>query len=114
MQIDFNKFYKDKTILISGGGGYIGSSLTKALSQVDCTLKVVSSSSPSWLPNNCTANFSFIPGDISNLDFWLQLAQRRRSEGHLICTFQLFLKSCICFVLWQILSRLLRSLFRVS
>ena len=72
MQIDFNKFYKDKTILISGGGGYIGSSLTKALSQVDCTLKVVSSSSPSWLPNNCTANFSFIPGDISNLDFWLQ------------------------------------------
>ena len=32
------RYYKDKTILITGAAGFIGSSLVRVLSQIDCTL----------------------------------------------------------------------------
>lgn len=66
----FNKFYQDKTILISGGAGYIGSSLTKKLSEIDCKLKILGSNSVPWFPKNCIANVSYIQGDISSYDSW--------------------------------------------
>ena len=48
MQTNISKIYKDKTILITGGTGYIGSCLTHALSKIDCNLKVLSGYSSSW------------------------------------------------------------------
>jgi len=42
MQTNISKIYKDKTILITGGTGYIGSCLTHALSKINCNLKVLS------------------------------------------------------------------------
>ena len=47
MQTNISKIYKDKTILITGGTGYIGSCLTHALSKIDCNLKVLGGSSSS-------------------------------------------------------------------
>ena len=47
MQTNISKFYKDKTILITGGTGHFGSCLTQTLSSIDCNLKVLSSSSSS-------------------------------------------------------------------
>ena len=48
MQINISKFYKDRTILITGGTGHVGSCLTQTLSSIDCNLKVLSGSSSSW------------------------------------------------------------------
>ena len=47
MQINISKIYKDKTILITGGSGYVGSCLMQTLSRIDCNLKLLSSSSSS-------------------------------------------------------------------
>ena len=47
MQTNISKFYKDKTILITGGTGHFGSCLTQTLSSIDCNLKVLSDSSSS-------------------------------------------------------------------
>ena len=47
MQTNISKIYKDKTILITGGSGYVGSCLMQTLSRIDCNLKVLSGSSSS-------------------------------------------------------------------
>jgi len=48
MQTNISNIYKDKTILITGGSGYVGSCLMQTLSRIDCNLKVLSGSSSSW------------------------------------------------------------------
>ena len=47
MQTNISKIYKDNTILITGGSGYVGSCLTQTLFGIDCNLKVLSGSSSS-------------------------------------------------------------------
>ena len=73
MQIKINKFYNNKTILITGGSGYLGSSLSQKLSKIDCKLKVLGSSSNQWIPQNSIAKISFYQGDVSDFNFWLQI-----------------------------------------
>ncbi len=70
MLTNISNIYKDKTILITGGTGYIGSCLTCALSKIDCNLKVLSGSSSSWVPETKNANMKLLSGDISNFSFW--------------------------------------------
>lgn len=70
MQTNISKIYKDKTILITGGTGYIGSCLTHALSKIDCNLKVLSGSSSSWIPETNNANMTLLYGDVSNFNLW--------------------------------------------
>tara|TARA_B100000795_G_scaffold172313_1_gene129949 strand:- start:88 stop:1071 length:984 start_codon:yes stop_codon:yes gene_type:complete len=67
---NINNIYKDKTILISGGTGYIGSSLTSALSEINCKLKVLSGPSNTWAPEYKNASMTILSGDISNFSFW--------------------------------------------
>lgn len=47
MQTNISKIYKDKTILITGGSGYVVSCLMQTLSRIDCNLKALSGSSSS-------------------------------------------------------------------
>jgi len=69
VQTKISQLYKDKTILITGGSGYVGSRLTYQLSKIDCNLKVLVSSS-SWKPEATNANLVLISGDVSDLSFW--------------------------------------------
>jgi len=69
VQTKISQLYKDKTILITGGSGYIGSSLTNQLSEIDCNLKVLTRSS-SWRPKAKNANLVLISGDVSDFSFW--------------------------------------------
>jgi nucleoside-diphosphate-sugar epimerase len=70
MQTNISKIYKNKTILITGGTGYVGSCLTHALSKIDCHLKVLSKSSSSWTPESNNANMTLLYGDVSNFNLW--------------------------------------------
>ena len=56
MQTNISKIYKDKTILVKGGTGHVGSCLTQPLSRIDCNLKVLSGSSSAWTSETNNAN----------------------------------------------------------
>ena len=60
MQTNISKIYKDKTILITGGTGYVGFCLTQTLSRINCNLKVLSGSSSSWAPETNNANLTLL------------------------------------------------------
>lgn len=69
--------YRGKTILISGGMGYIGLALTQALSQVDCRLLLLDCSPPpETSPSQNTVQLcslqrlSYIQGDVTSLETW--------------------------------------------
>ena len=60
MRTNISKIYKDKTILITGGSGYVGSCLMQTLSRIDSKLKVLSGSSSSWTPETNNENFTLL------------------------------------------------------
>jgi len=71
MNNDILDQYTDKTILITGGSGYIGSALTQAFSRIDCNLKLLfRSSENSWKPKLNKANVSLLYGDVSYRQLW--------------------------------------------
>ena len=63
--------YQGKTILITGEGGFIGSSLTKSLVNVDCKLILLDHSNNFiWIPEAKRADISIIQGDVSFRQTW--------------------------------------------
>jgi len=64
--MDYKDYYKNKTILVTGGAGAIGSRLTKALLELDATVIVLDdlSSAYEWnLPGS--DNLLFVRGDVA-------------------------------------------------
>jgi len=63
--------YLGKTILISGGRGYIGSTLTQALAKIKCKIIILDKLPKNyWLPKNPKAEIYIIKGDISLQKTW--------------------------------------------
>ena len=63
--------YKNKNILISGGLGYIGSSLAFSLFDIDCKIILLNKSIEKVeMFKNQIADVSFVKGDVSNCKTW--------------------------------------------
>jgi nucleoside-diphosphate-sugar epimerase len=62
--------YKGKTILVTGGRGYIGSMLVNKLSSVDCKIILVDRTGKGWVPLNSVATITSIGIDVSINGSW--------------------------------------------
>ncbi|MCP4627570.1 MAG: NAD-dependent epimerase/dehydratase family protein, partial [bacterium] len=63
--------YKGRTVLITGGRGYIGSALTLALNEISCRLILVDQSAASqWKPEADKAEVLLLHGDVSEIKTW--------------------------------------------
>ncbi len=63
--------YRGKTLLVTGGRGYLGAALTEALSELECNLILLDHSPPdAWRPKQNRARISFVNGDISAAQTW--------------------------------------------
>jgi len=63
--------YHGRTILITGGRGYIGSALTQALANVQCKLILLDRSPlDAWVPDRRDAEISIVTGDVSTRHTW--------------------------------------------
>lgn len=66
-------FYNGKRILITGGGGYIGTNLAAALSTQNCLIIRLVRRPPPPLPLTGKARLECREGDIEAADFWKQI-----------------------------------------
>lgn len=71
VNMNFVKTYKNKTILITGASGYIGSALSQFLSGIDCKLILLTGSSKSFCSlKKAKAKISLFQSDISKKKTW--------------------------------------------
>ncbi|MGB5620636.1 MAG: NAD-dependent epimerase/dehydratase family protein, partial [Desulfobacterales bacterium] len=63
--------YHGRTILITGGRGYIGSALTQSLAGINCKLILLDQSPGDvWWPEEQTADILLLNGDVSAQQSW--------------------------------------------
>ena len=63
--------YEGRTVLITGGRGYIGSALTLALNEISCRLILLDQSAASqWKPETDKAEVLLLHGDVSEISTW--------------------------------------------
>ncbi|KKP35641.1 MAG: hypothetical protein UR26_C0003G0114 [candidate division TM6 bacterium GW2011_GWF2_32_72] len=80
-----NKFYKNKSILVSGGAGFIGSTICKKLVSLDAKVTVLDNLSSGNLNNlkEIQDKIEFIKGDVRCKKTCLQAAQNKHVIFHL-------------------------------
>lgn len=63
--------YRGRTILITGGRGYIGSALSQSLAEINCRLILLDQSPAEiWRPEGQRAEVVLLNGDVSATQFW--------------------------------------------
>lgn len=63
--------YRGKTLLVSGGRGYLGAVLTQALAALECNLILLDRSPETdWRPSPARAQVSVLNGDVSLRETW--------------------------------------------
>ena len=63
--------YRGRTILITGGRGYIGSALTQSLAEINCKLILFDQSTgDAWRPEGQRAEVVLLKGDVSTPQSW--------------------------------------------
>ncbi len=68
-------YYRDKTILITGGTGYLGFSLAQKLSSVACDIILLSRKNAIPEIPNSLANISLVTNDVKSSEMWIDLLQ---------------------------------------
>ena len=63
--------YQGRTILITGGRGYIGSALAQSFSEIDCRVKLLDQSAGNtWRPEHRKSEVLILHGDVSVRKTW--------------------------------------------
>jgi len=88
--MNYKDYYKDKTVLVTGGSGAVGSRLTRALLELGSTVIVLDdlSSAYEWnLPENA-GNMLFVKGDVaSDIDLKRVFSEKPAVVFHLAAFF---------------------------
>ncbi|MBL7197093.1 MAG: NAD-dependent epimerase/dehydratase family protein [Candidatus Omnitrophica bacterium] len=76
-KFDYTFYYRDKTILVTGAAGYIGSSVIRALSALPCNITaLVQNKNVFKSPPKGIAGISVIEADIRNREIWRELLEK--------------------------------------
>ncbi len=67
---DTPPFYRGRRILISGGGGYIGASITRRLAPIECEIVRLGRGASSYPSIPGRATVRDVPGDVVDPDLW--------------------------------------------
>jgi UDP-glucose 4-epimerase len=67
-QLDYNGYFDGRTVLVTGGAGFIGSHLTQHLATLNCDVRVLDDLSSGYISNLDGVDFTFIEGSIIDED----------------------------------------------
>jgi nucleoside-diphosphate-sugar epimerase len=63
--------YEGRTVLVTGGRGYLGAGLSQALSELECKLILLDRSpEPAWKPQPSRASIKLVQGDVTLRETW--------------------------------------------
>jgi nucleoside-diphosphate-sugar epimerase len=63
--------YEGRTVLVTGGRGYLGAALSQALSELECKLILLDRSpGPAWKPQPSRASVKLVQGDVTLRETW--------------------------------------------
>ena len=67
--------YIGKSILVTGGRGYLGSMISESLSKIDCRLIIADRTGAGWQPVHPAADITSISADLSSDQGWRRVLQ---------------------------------------
>ena len=73
---NFKKYYKNKTILITGYNGFIGTNILQVLSLVDCNIILFSRSKKKKISLKTKSNVKYIFGSYNNIAIWNKIIKK--------------------------------------
>ncbi len=71
---NFTAPYHNRHIVVTGGGGYLGSAAVAALLSLPCTITVVDrQEKPSWVPEESPAHLHWLKSDVTDGEAWKEI-----------------------------------------